>query len=596
MILKQVRDPSLKYEIENINNICDASDPYTSTTAPGNHRFADAAHLKLHLKLESHQRLHMDKLHALQVNEEFDDVVAKNESALRWTYDVSRYAGVGNRDHTFKANEIPITYLTSADIKEMLRRNVIREISLKDIRGRVRVFPIPEWLKHRRRIVRHTTDINDWLDKTTVATVDMATKRDLMSFAHMGTHVLSLDAQAFYDQFPITDEVGAYSCFRKGRKFYALTTAPTGQRHTVEVGHTTLQRLIHMPGKRCTTLAIIDNAYFAGSAEDCEHDGGAFLERCRDINCAINGDPDAGNLSELIVREADCGGIRINMELKTIRLPEKMLDKIRLSWDLRPRWTRRSFVSHMGLLFWSVGIVTANPGDYFECLRDYARLCREMAYYTDDTARDAYLDAAIEFQPEPLRDLESWTLQVLKNLPRRAPKPDGLQSAPDWIACVDACGTGFGYFAINPETGETRSYGRRWPREFEEKHRALLHRSVFTEPHGVIMSMCHLLNHTGVHQHVFIFTDSVTTMAGGNRGYNSRSAEVNDILKRLRNLFPEDLYQFTFAHIAGKDNIVADALSRGRAPTSDEIDGARHRLLQWSDESYGRGRQPDVGS
>ena len=92
--------------------------------------------------------------------------------------------------------------------------------------------------------------------------------------------------------------------------------------------------------------------------------------------------------------------------------------------------------------------------------------------------------------------------------------------------------------------------------------------------------MCHLLTHTGERQFIHVWTDSVTTMASGNKGHNWTSADVNDCMTRLRKLFPEELYCFSFAHIAGKDNVAADALSRGNKVTFELLEGATHRMRE----------------
>jgi hypothetical protein len=590
-IVNQVHDPRLHDELEMINNntrfnssssTCDNTDRTRSDAAPPP---------PLHLKCLPHQRVDFDEVQQLEVCPGFPEVAERNNDAIRWARDPSRYK-IGCLLRPRLAREIPIAKgLSSADIQRMLEYKVIREIPLEEVRGGMRIFTIFEESKGRRRIIRHTVDVNDELGPETVAKVDMASKKDLMGFPWEGSHVLSLDAAAFFDQLPISPDVGVFSCFRKGRKFYAATTAPTGQRHSVELAHTTLQRLIHFPSRRCTTAAIIDNAYFAGSMDDCVADGTEFLARCKKVNCTINGD--TSDVAQLVKTEADCGGIHLDMKRKLLSLPQRMLDKLATSWGLRDRWSRRSFISHMGLLEWAVGLCVNNPGDYYSTLQFYAKICREMAFITDDAARDTYLDERIYIPPEPLLDLERWTRQVMRNIPRKAPKPSELQDPPLWIACVDACSYGFGYYAINPVTGETRMHGQPWPAAFAAAHRGLLHRSVFTEPNGVIMSMCHLLTYTGVVQRVHILTDSVTTMVGGNRGYNSRSADVNDCLRRLRALFPPEFFEFTFSHIAGSQNCVADALSRGRAPTTEEMEGGTHRMLQsvsWEGEAARAGQ------
>ena len=536
--------------------------------------------LPLHLKCTADQRISYDRLRALPVCPRFPAVAERNDYALGWASDVDRYAPVSALGRT--AKDVRYTKLSSKDVAQMLHHGVIRRIAPEEVRGCCNVFDVLELARAdpRRRIVRHTVDINEALGPDTVMRVDMATKADIIDFVLEGNYLVQFDAAGFFDQLPITDEVGVYSCFKKGRNFFALTTAPTGQRHIVELAHTTLQRILHFPGRRCSTAAIIDNAFFAGeTAEDCEADGKAFVERCASVNCKLNGD--TSDIAKLVSTEGDIAGVHVDMRRKRVSLPQKMLNKIRTSWSLRARWSRRSFVSHMGLLFWTVGLCVANPGDYFTAVQFYASLCREIAFLiADGLSADAYLDQHIDVPPEPLLDTGRWTSQALLNVPRQLRKRNVQSTLPNWLVCVDSCSRGFGYVALNPTTGEARSHGQVWPAEFAAANAALLHRSVFTEPNGAVMAMCHLLTPSNEKQHVHIWTDSVTTMASGNRGYNLRSADVNNCTSRLRAYFPEHLFEFSFAHIAGADNVAADALSRGHSVTINVLEGAAHRMRE----------------
>jgi hypothetical protein len=328
----------------------------------------------------------------------------------------------------------------------------------------------------------------------------------------------------------------------------------------------------------CSTAVIIDNAIFVGDLEQCAADAAEFVARCKEVGCTLN--EDTSDIRSMIKTYQEWGGIGINLEEKTTKLTSKFVDKLRLSWSVYPQWSRRSFAVHMGLLFWAVGIVVADPGNYFPVLKHYASVCRDFSTFfqmSSKAAQDRFWAEPAAIPPDVFKELELWTNQVLKNVPRFVhSKNSGL---PDWLVCVDACRFGFGYVALNPRTGETRVHGQRWPREFAAKYRNLLHRSVFTEPHGVKMSMCHLLNHTGEKQHVHIWTDSVTTMTSGNKGYNSRSELVNQCLTDLKKLFPTELYTFTFQHIAGASNTVADAKSRGRQVSFQDVEGAAAHML-----------------
>ena len=111
------------------------------------------------------------------------------------------------------------------------------------------------------------------------------------------------------------------------------------------------------------------------------------------------------------------------------------------------------------------------------------------------------------------------------------------------------------------------------------EHRDKLHRSVFTEPHGAVYAMCHLLTDTGAKQRIHIWTDSVTTMVAGNKGFNARSEDVNACVLRLNKLFPlERGFTFKFGFISGKMNVVADKQSRALRVTWADLEGGAAQL------------------
>jgi hypothetical protein len=506
----------------------------------------------------------------------------ENDEAMKWTTDPSVYDCM---DNVYACTHKDVTYttLSSDDVRAMRDAGVVAEVHPDDfdkVKGAVRLFSVPEPWKRRRRPIRWTVDINDFF--TACAPTDMATKSDIISLVTMGSHAIAFDAKAFFDQFPLEEEISYRMCFRKGRRIYRLLTAPMGQRQIVSVGHSTMQRIAHFPDRICAQAAIIDNTIFIGeSAAECEHDGKRFVERCAAVGCELNESTE--DIAALVTQQIEWGGVLLDFAEKTTQLPRKMLEKIALSWTRRGEWTQRNFASHMGLLFWAVGLVMCSPGDYFAVLAHYAAVCRAFALLEDAAAgeRDRFWDAPADISDVVAAELDRWTAQVLRNVPRHADcEARTSMMEPDWLVCTDASGRGgWGYLAVSPATGETRFFGDRWSDAFRAKYGHLLHRSTFTEPNAVIMSMCHLLSHTGRRQRVHIWSDSTTTVSSGNRGYNVRSVIVNETLRRLRALFPPELFTFSFAHIAGETNTVADALSRGRRVTFSDVEGAAAKML-----------------
>ena len=550
--------------------------PAASTPPPA---YFDTSAWHLHVKALS-RRIDFDRLLALACDD--DEYARRFAYASGWALDPSRYDPVKTAFPNKRAWNCPYTTLSSKDVKVMLERGVIRIISPDEIEGHVILFRVPEPQKQRWRPIRFTRDINEILDHNTIMPVNMATKKDIVELLHKGSHCIAFDAASFFDQFPIHPKIGSMMCFRKGRKYYALATAPMGQRQSVELAHTAMEKLVHHPELECSTAVIIDNAILVGSAEQCLRDAKAFLGRCNEVGCTIN--EDTSSVESLVSTKQDWGGVSLDFSNKTTCLTEKFVEKVKLSWSLRQHWSRESFASHMGLLFWAIGLIECYPGDYFPALQRYTMVSREAALLLNAPAavQKEFWAGPIEISGVAEDALAQWTEAVIANTPRVAVK-DTKEDLPDWLFSVDACRSGFGYVAINCRTGEIFHHGQRWSAPFVAKYGHKLHRSVFTEPEGVIMSLCHRLPFTGKTQRVHIFTDSVTTMSAGNKGFCCSSADVNSCIARLRKLFPPDLFRFSFFHIAGVENEAADAASRGRVVTEVQLEGAAAHMLA----SYG---------
>jgi hypothetical protein len=504
---------------------------------------------------------------------------------LRWITDPSLYNPVAEQAGPQPWTSAPYTVLSSADVRVMLDHGVIRRIAPADVRGPMRLFAVTEEAKRRRRPIRWTTLINDVLGRDTLIPLDMARKCDIIALVRTGSHAIAFDAKAFFDQFELHPDIGAHMCFKKGRNFFCATRAAMGQRQSVEVAHTTMQRIVQDPERECYSAVIIDNAIFVGDRDACVRDGKRFVERCRRVGCDLN--ENTGDIDALVTQQIEWGGVAFDFAKKTTRLTARMVDKIALSWSLRERWTLKGYVSHMGLLFWTLGLVCSCAADFFVALNFYAAVCCEfsIASARPDYDKKRFWSQPV-FLPEPvLESIRAWTEQALRNVPRKVPKQLDRADMPDWLVCVDASREGFGYVAVAPRTGETRFFGEPWPDDFRRQHGMRLRQSVFTEPEAAVRSMCHLLSYDPNRVvNVHIWTDSVTTRSSINKGFNARSEHINEAVRRLRAIFPAPSadhsggFVFTCAHIPGKDNVVADALSRGKRVTFSDIEGAAAQM------------------
>jgi len=542
-----------------------------ATTATKNYKLPDGAD-RWPIQAKQVSRINIEKLRQLETatDKTFQDC----DYAIGWITDPTRYAAVPVR----RAAGTPYTTLKSEHVKSIESIGVFEKIDPSQVRGHVRVFSVAEPAKCRFRAIKEPRDINDVLGRDTLMTTDMATKADIRQLVHKGNYFVQFDYSQYYDQFALHRDISLRQCFRKGRQFYRQVTAAMGQRQMVEVAHTATRKISDFLGRKCETKAIIDNVVFVGkTAQECVDDGDKFVERSRQVGATLN---DAGiSVKDNVQQEGDWGGVHLDFVNKTVRLTEKIVTKTKLSMSRASSWSYRNLAAHFGLLFWAIGLVDVNPGDYFTALQFYAGACREFSMAEQagiDT--DRFWDTEAIVPRRIMEVIEAWTAAVLKNEPVRV-KPERVGAA-DWLVAVDSCRFGYGYMAVETSSGELRYHGQRWSEQFRRQHGDKLGRSVFTEPQGVIESFIHLFAYTGEHRNVRVWTDNVATMAAGNKGFNARSFDINECTRRLRRMFPPDLYTISFAHIAGKENVVADALSRGVAVDTHVIEGAAATLAQ----------------
>lgn len=535
----------------------------------------------LNIHVKNVGRINTDALHALET--------ATPESARRfahsdlWRTDASKY------DHVprLQKHQIPITVFSSENVRIMLKHGVIKEI--KDPQGPVILFPVEEPNKMdmfgnmgRLRPIRHTNLINEYCGRETLSFSNMATKRDILLFPRRGLWAAQFDFSAYFDQILLNEEVGRRMCFRKGRRFYQVTTVPMGQRHSVEIAQNATNKMLDFPDRECESAAIIDNVIIYGeSREAVIRDCGRFLARVKQVGGTLNEiDVNTATVEDIgthVKQQLEWGGIVLDFDAKRTQLTQKHVDKLRLSWANRESWTFRDVAVHFGLLFWAIGIVEVNPAVYFRALHFYAHMSRAFALLESDKVKGNWdAPATASIWPEAFSSIKDFTDRVIANDPRSAAAP--AESEPDWLVSVDSCRRGWGYLAVCPRTGEIRTHGACWDRRFVRQNRDKLHRSVFTEPHGTVRAMCHLLTKSDAHQRVRIWTDSVTTMVAGIKGFNSRSEDVNSCMLRLYNFFPREHYSFEFGFIPGKKNIVADAQSRGLRVSWADLEGGAAQL------------------
>lgn len=344
------------------------------------------------------------------------------------------------------------------------------------------------------------------------------------------------------------------------------------------------------PGRRCKkAFAYIDNVIFVGSREDVEHDAREVIRRCKLANVTLNEADviERDGMSACIQQKGEWCGVYLDFVSKEVRLIDKTVLKIELSWSNRDNWTYRQFAAHIGLLFWSWGIIEIPVYNCYSLLKFISATSKKLQ---DD---ESLWDTPCSVFSSTLPALEAWTKLGLANKPRKI-KPS---SDPVWFLCTDASAWGWGYRAFTYLTGEIRSFGQAWTRE--QLTQVLAHgnmdaikHSVYAEPLAIDYSLCHLLDKRSpakiqlaqssadladhplqVRMKIGVATDNSSAQHTMNRGFASRSFDINAAIAALRTAFPESDFDIDISFVPGHMN-PADKPSRGKLEENDNINNS----------------------
>ena len=491
------------------------------------------------------------------------------QTSLPWLLDASRYDDLPIRN----ADGIPQARMDLDFVDLLEKHKVIRRIERRQVRGHVKMFAVPEVIKKRLRPIKHTEWANFFFGKETLREISLDGKKQIVQFVLAGDFAACFDFAAWYDQLKYAAGIGERFCFKKGKQFYCLDKLAMGQRQAVEVAHSITEFLVDFPERRCKAVGkVIDNIIFVGSFEDVQHDIQIFYDRVKFINAQLNEEEtiQQEGLDSMIVSSTEWCGVFLNCKNNTVALTEKSLDKTWTSWWNRNCWSWRNFAAHVGLLFWSWGILDVPVHKYYELLRFISTKGRFLQEHDDQWDQPAVIPDSV------MKVLAEWTLLVLQNSPRVV-KPS---TETKWFVVTDASSWGWGYVAMNAETGEIRTHGEKWTREQEQDiyKRGGFYRmkkSVYSEPLAVYFSLCHLLKsgesiklefakeiRENVRYKIQVATDNSSAQHTLNRGFASRSRDINSSIEMVRDAFPQSCFDINFDFVPGKKNC-SDPYSRG---------------------------------
>ena len=501
---------------------------------------------------------------------------------LRWLRDASMYASFPKKN----AYRCPKADMSHGDVLELEKFGIVKKIARSEVKGFCKMFNVVEHFKKRRRPIKNTIDINDFFGKETLRKFKFIGKTEICNLVNEGTHFVQFDFTAWYDQLRYGPGVGEFFCFRSGGHYYCLDRLAMGQRQAVETAQAITEVLIDFPDRKCKIgRGVIDNVIFAGSYEDVLHDAKRFIERCGEIGALINDAElfERDGVESIIQTSGEWCGVHLDMVNKTVKITEKTYSKFEASWNNRENWTWRQFAAHIGLLFWTWGLLDIPIQTYYPLLRFLSDASRLLQ------ADESLWDKKATIHNSAMEKLQEWTVLAIANNPRKVK----TSSAPSWFISTDASKWGWGYVAFNVVTGEIRSHGQRWNKTqlqniFAREGSQKMKKSVYSEPLGVILSLRHLLfnrKHDEVdvsipddlRQLINVACDNTSTVFLFNKGFASHSYDINKLIEELESDFPKAKFDIRMVHVDGKNNL-GDGFSRGKLSSASA--GIGHKTVE----------------
>ena len=487
------------------------------------------------------------------------------------------------------AKGCPQTSIPQRHVDTLVEFDNVTQIKRSDVRGWVNLFTIMEFFKKRFRPIRETVDFNKVFGKDTLLDIVFPSKKDICELVLHGSHFAAFDFSAYYDQFEYENGISNFLCFRKGNKYFKTNRLCMGQRHACQIAQTTTLFLLDFPGRRCKKVyAYIDNVIFVGSKEDVLHDSREFIRRCKIANLTLNEADiiESQGIESCVEQSGEWCGVSLDFVNKEVKLIQKTRLKIKVSIENISQWTYRQFAAHIGLLFWCWGIVEIPLYNYYSLLKFISTSSRKLQQ------DESLWDTPCQLDPSAVPALQQWTKLCLENKPRKITP----SSRPQWFLCTDASAWGWGYRAFNYATGEIRSYGEAWKqwqinKIYDSGAADKMKHSVYAEPLAVYCSLCHLLKGTDdkskinfaracddisfggteVRMKIGVATDNSAAQHTINRGFASRSFDINVAIKKLKEAFPESEFDIDISFVPGHMN-PADGPSRGLlSANSDDV-------------------------
>ena len=430
--------------------------------------------------------------------------------------------------------------LTEEDVQIFINNGLLEEDP--DVRGGGRMSPVGEKAKQRRRVIHDLL----WLNATSPEPerVQFHSIAELHLITETCSYATALDMKCWFYQFVIDISLGRCCGILHNGKRYRMKRLPMGLKHAVFVAQAVLRCLSDVGVEGVTASMYIDNIMFAGNCPKAINRARAlFIQRCKFINATIG---DHGTLATTVV---EFRGLKLDLGQKQVSMGSKFLEKFEYRIELLQTAAVRNSVSAWETI---IGMET------------YALCCLRrplgLNHNTYKWMAHAISNNSVFARPPPT----AWN--ELRNIARISKTKSEVQF--DWDQqerlYTDAARTsrraGWGGLRIKPSGESTMSKG-----VFERLENGQFAHINILETQAVeraVREMYRSVNPNKLITPITLYIDNTAAQSSVGRGgssafyLNKAAVDVwNIAMEKRLFLFPK--------RIASKDNIVADALSRG---------------------------------
>lgn len=460
--------------------------------------------------------------------------------AVGFLRDPACFTGIG----PFVASDSSCS-LDREQVQLMIDRGFYVKVQTGDVKkGVARAFMIPEpWkVPPRRRVIHWTYSINA-LDEQVRPSLTLLSQRDVRFLVWAGTHGVSIDGKAAFNQFPNSKEVGLHQCIDTALGWVWLAVLAMGVRYACFVAEITL-RVICLPC-RCSNKSYIDNVHLAGSPEALKADLSAIRERSGPLCINYTWNEDLTDPDSLIKEEVDFLGLTLHHGTKQVRLVNKVLQKLATVWSRVGMWTFRDFVVAVAVLSYMSAATGRRVGRWSKILRLWARAQGLAA--VDRTI----FDLTFTWPDTASREMmEAWVVDALENRWCDVPKQD---RDDDFLVITDASADMWCGIVISLKSGQCSVLNGHWPASFQE----FVRHSAYAEPLAVAATV-NTFFFRGTTASIRHVGDNTGNQGTINKGYSTKPHQI--LMEYLQSSYPGLSFRADYWEGA---SIPADGPSRG---------------------------------